>query len=307
MEGSAGSREELFAASDGHALYPAGINAPTTRLRRAAEPMVLPGEELLLGPGPSGGVVRHGDTVRRPPGRTPAGMIAVLRYLEEAGFDGAPRYRGKDKYGRHVFDYFEGEVALSPSPAWVTEDGLLASVARLLRRYHNVVGTTDWHGRRLDWGYPPPPSYQGSVPCHLDVSPANVVCRCGTATALIDFEQIALARPVWDLARTVRYWVPMLAPEDLSGPWRAVEGRHVERLALFLDAYELDRDGRHELADAMLTNADASHERLKRMRSEAVAGYLPWAPEWLTALAERNRRSRAWVAAMKAEITAGIR
>lgn len=269
--------------------------------------MVLSGEELLQGPGPSGGVVRWGDTVRRPPGRTPAGMLAVLRYLEETGFDGAPRYHGQDEYGRHVFDYVKGEVALPPIPAWAAEDQLLASVARLLRRYHDAVAAVDWRGRGLEWGYPAPPSYQGPVPCHLDVSPANVVCRCGTAIALIDFEQIALARPVWDVARTVRYWVPMVAPEDLSGPWRAVEGRRLERLALFVDAYGLDRDGRHELVDAMLANADVSYERLKRMRNEAAAGHLPYAPEWLTGLAERNRRGRAWVAAVKAELAAGIR
>lgn len=261
-------------------------------------------EELLRGPGAGGGVIRCGATVHRSAERTSTGMLAVLGHLEEVAFEGAPRYRGRDERGRHVVDYIEGQVALPPLPGWVASDALLESVARLLRRYHDAVEGVDWAARELEWGYPPPRSYQGRVPCHLDVSPANVVCRSGSAVALIDFEETAPARPVWDVARTVRYWVPMLAPQDLSGAWSTVRGRQAERLALFADAYRLAPDGRSELVDAMMANADASYHR---MRTEAAAGHPHYTREWLTGPAERNRRGRDWMTAARAALTASLR
>lgn len=261
-------------------------------------------EQLLRGPGAGGGVVRIGDTVRRLSMRMPSGAIATLRRLEALGFSGAPRYRGVDELNRHVLDFVEGEVAVSPLPPWVADDGLLVSVARLLREYHEALYGVRWDLLDLEWGYAPPMDYAGPLPCHLDVSPANVVCRDGLAYALIDFEEVALADVLWDLARTLRHWVPMLAPPDLGPVWAPVRGRQLERLALFLDAYGLDDDGRLRLPDALLANADATYNR---MRLGAMAGDALYAQEYYGGHADRNRRARVWMTDGKAEITAATR
>jgi hypothetical protein len=67
-------------------------------------------EELpLVGGAMTDGVVRVGDTVRRPP-RYANLMRAVLLHLERADFDAAPRWLGVDEQGRDVLSWLDGET-----------------------------------------------------------------------------------------------------------------------------------------------------------------------------------------------------
>jgi hypothetical protein len=151
-------------------------------------------EQLLRGPGASGGTVRIGGTVRRTNDRAPPAMRLVLDHLRSVGFDAAPRILGKDEQDRWILSFIPGEVALPPYPRWAASDELLLSVARLLRRYHaTVAGMPVPPG--LEWPTVPPPPFRGRLACHMDVSMANVVCRDGAAIALIDFELLGLAAP----------------------------------------------------------------------------------------------------------------
>jgi hypothetical protein len=203
-------------------------------------------EERLVGPGAGGGTVRLGDTVRRPPERAPAAMRLVLQHLEEVGFDGSPRLLGRDEHGRWILTYIPGDVAMPPWLAWVVADTTLVSVARLLRRFHQAVaGLRPPTGMR--WPTTAPSGYEGSVVGHMDASMANVVCRCGEAVALIDFEEVGMVAPVWDVVRTARHWVPLIDPKDLTGRLRSLAGRQAERLRLFLDTYDLGDDDRARL------------------------------------------------------------
>lgn len=49
----------------------------------------------------------------------------------------------------------------------------------------------------------------GTLVCHNDVCPENVVFRDGTALALLDFDFAAPGRPVFDLAHLARPCVPI--------------------------------------------------------------------------------------------------
>jgi hypothetical protein len=62
----------------------------------------MPDEQPLTGGNVSVGVVRVGDTVRRPSGPWTPAVHALLRYLGSAGFDGAPEPLGIDAQGREV-------------------------------------------------------------------------------------------------------------------------------------------------------------------------------------------------------------
>jgi len=84
-------------------------------------------------------VVRSGQTVRRPQRPNSDAIHALLGHLEEAGFDGAPRFLGTDVRGREVLSYISGEAVTPPYPAWSLTDAALRSVAELLRRYHEAV------------------------------------------------------------------------------------------------------------------------------------------------------------------------
>src|SRR6185312_4890424 len=50
-----------------------------------------------------------------------------LGHLEEAGFDGAPRFLGTDVRGREVLSYIPGEAVTPPYPAWSLTDAALRS------------------------------------------------------------------------------------------------------------------------------------------------------------------------------------
>jgi hypothetical protein len=68
--------------------------------------------EIPLGGGNvSGGVVRVGDTVRRPAGPWTPALHALLTHLHDVGFRGAPRPLGIDEHGREVLTFIPGPVA----------------------------------------------------------------------------------------------------------------------------------------------------------------------------------------------------
>src|SRR3954451_10751092 len=75
------------------------------------------------------GVVRIGGTVRRPHQPQSWAVAGYLDHLERAGFDGSPRFLGRDAGGRDVLPFLEGDVAGDPPEPWAATPELLASVA----------------------------------------------------------------------------------------------------------------------------------------------------------------------------------
>jgi len=207
----------------------------------------MPEESLAGGMGNRGEVRRIGDTVRRPVGDHSAAVSLLLEHLVAEGFP-APVPNGRDEEGRETFEWIDGDVPVPPYPAWWLTDEALASVGRLLRRYHDAVRS-----------FAPPPGLAwsdeladpcgGPIVCHNDVCPENVVFRDGEAVALLDFDLAAPGRPVWDLANTARMWIP-LRPPELAGERAHLDPFH--RLAVLVAAYGLDDREHQPLADAIL-------------------------------------------------------
>src|SRR5688572_17058037 len=93
-------------------------------------------EEIPLeGGNVAAGVVRVGDTVRRPVGEWTPAVHALLRHLERVGFDSAPRVLGIDEKGREILSYCEGvSLSLEAPHLLRTHDGVARAgtlVARL--------------------------------------------------------------------------------------------------------------------------------------------------------------------------------
>ena len=132
---------------------------------------------------PSAGVVRVGDTVRRPARRSSPATRALLLHLEAVGFEGAPRFLGVDEQGRDVLTFVEGDVPLPPYPPWALTDEALESLGRLLRRFHDATATFDQTSAA---GWPDEWSDRegGPVVCHNDLFPENVVFRDGRVRRL---------------------------------------------------------------------------------------------------------------------------
>ncbi len=84
--------------ADGH-----GVGGETP-----AEEIPMPGGSMTPG------VVRIGDTIRRPVGRWTPAVHALLRHLEDTGFEGVPRVLGIDEAGREVLTYLPSD----PTPSW---------------------------------------------------------------------------------------------------------------------------------------------------------------------------------------------
>ena len=120
-------------------------------------------EMPLAGGDVTEGVVRVGDTVRRPVGPHSPLVHALLAHLESVGFEGAPRFLGIDGSGREVLSYIDGEVAGRPRPPWIADETRLASVGRLVRAYDDAAASFT----------PPPDTLPGTQPAEPAGNPAR--------------------------------------------------------------------------------------------------------------------------------------
>ena len=217
------------------------------------------GKEILAdGVANAGLVVRIGDEVRRPASARRSTVHAFLRRLHAQGFDGVPMPVGSpavDEDGRERLEFIPGEVPLPPYPAWAQTDRALASVARLLRRFHDAsrlsgagsAGSTDlWSDELADPSCGPDDEI---LVCHNDVCLENVVFSDGEAVALLDLDFAAPGRPLYDLAQLARTCAPVddplsAAPEFVA-MWQEMGGmaRFDRRRAWFAEIREtLGRD-----------------------------------------------------------------
>jgi aminoglycoside phosphotransferase (APT) family kinase protein len=179
-------------------------------------------DEIPLGGGRSvEGVVRVGDTVRKPPEYATQLMRDVLVHLEQVGFDAASRWLGVDEQGRDILSFVEGDT-FSDCGAIVWSDEQLAASARLLRRFHDAVAGSRLAGRE-------------EVVCHGDYGPWNLIWRNDLPFCVIDFDATHPGSRLDDLGYAL--WKHLnLGLVDLAAPEQA------RRARLFVDAYGLEVD-----------------------------------------------------------------
>lgn len=200
---------------------------------------ILPG-----GVANAGRVVRRGEFVLRPSNPHSKSVHSFLRKLRLTGFKGASLPVEIQDDGRERLVFIEGEVPVPPSLAWAQTDDALASIAALMRSFHEAssqipVGLGTWSDEMAD-------PAGGSMICHNDVCLENVVFRDGRAIGLLDFDFAAPGRAIRDLAAFARMCVPI--DDDLSAirlGFKVID-RPV-RLRLVADTYGLDASGRQEL------------------------------------------------------------
>jgi hypothetical protein len=242
------------------------------------------GLQLCGGTANRGRVVRVGDTVVRPAAPCWPATHALLRHLDAAGFDGAPRVLSAGPV-TETLTYIAGRAAVPPFPADVLTDEALVSVADLLRRYHQAAATFDPAG--YAWPRPVPARYRTGLVSHNDVYPANVVFRDGRAVALIDFDLAGPGSAAWDFAAAARLFVPLLDEADVADSRR---GRALERFRIFLAASGLTRAARVRVAGALVANHDWTYAIVAEA---AAAGHAGFADHW-RAVAPEAARARRW-------------
>ena len=257
-------------------------------------------EQVLTGGmDPGRGIVRIGDTVRRPPMAAP--LRALLRHLEAVGFRGAPRHLGTDERGRDVLSWIAGDVPVPPYPGWSLTDAALESFGRLVRDYHEAVASFDPRGQTgwsTEWSDPG----GGPVVCHNDLFPENVVFRDGVVVALIDFEVAAPGRPLWDLAIATQEWVPLHAPGARISTPDSLDA--VRRIGLLARAYGLAPERAEELLDVV---AEERACATANVRARAAGGD----PVWVAHIADTDFDARMtaddrWLSETRPALSASI-
>lgn len=145
--------------------------------------------------------MRVGDTVRRPVGAWTPAVHALLRHLEEVGFEASPRVLGIDAKGREMLTFCEG-VSLSleapqllESLVTVAKAGALVVGLRTAVRSFVAPANAQW------WRGSPDP-IPGSLVIHGDLAPWNVIVN-GEDWKLIDWDAAGPGRFEWEAAYTL--------------------------------------------------------------------------------------------------------
>lgn len=147
-------------------------------------------EEVLTGGNTTPGVVKNGDTVRRPRERRSVFASRVLRELNDRGYRWAPRYLGVDEQGRDVLSFVDGATTDHPSQR---DERCYAAMGRMLRQLHDLT-----RGSELAAG--------GACVVHGDPGPFNVVMRDGMPVALIDWDSAHPGDPFVDVGYAGWTW-----------------------------------------------------------------------------------------------------
>lgn len=202
------------------------------------EPESTVREIPLLGGRLTEGVVRVGDTVRRP--ATPASKFVslLLGHLEKRGFSGAPRYLGLDERNRDTLTYIPGWV---PAKFQYFSDDQIRAAGRLLRALHDATRNSDLIG-------------PNSVVCHHDAGPNNVVFQDGMPMAFIDFDMAAPGEPMEDLGYMAWAWCVS------SKKTRPPVGMQAAQVRILLESYGVGARDYRSVFDAMLARQSLNIE-----------------------------------------------
>jgi hypothetical protein len=261
------------------------------------------GEVLAGGVANAGSVIRIGDEVRRPASAQTELVFSLLEHARSRGFTGVPEPLGRDAQGRERLRYIPGEVAIPPFPQWSLSPGLLASVARLLRAFHDAVADfvppadATWN---TELAHPA----GGQIIGHNDVCMENVIVRRGRAAALIDFEFAAPTHPLHDLAVLARHWVPLETPEDAARDGRS--GRDVaSRLRIVADAYGIPFGAqREEFLDHIVAGI---HRSGPFVLARIARGEQAFIDMWERSGGhDRIARRIAWIDSIRSELAAAL-
>jgi Ser/Thr protein kinase RdoA (MazF antagonist) len=174
------------------------------------------------------GVVRLGETVRRPVCASSGFMASLLDLLERQGFTGAPRYLGQDD-GADLLSFIPGTV---PARFQVWTDDQIQAAASLLRALHDATRGSDL-AERYD------------VVCHHDPGPNNVVFQDDLPAAFIDFAEAAPGSRLEDVAYMAWTW-------SISSKETQPLPRQAAQVRLIADTYGLEPAERRVLVDCIL-------------------------------------------------------
>lgn len=218
-----------------------------------------PREPLAEIPLPGGrltpGIMRVGNTVRRPAKSNAAFVHDLLLFLEDQGFPFAPRFFGRDEQGRDILSYLEGETW--PDSSSGLSDDLLMLAARAIRSYHDATV-----GSRLAQGH--------EIVAHHELGPHNTIFQENWLVGFIDWDDAAPGTRLPDLANAVYNYV------DVSHWASQTASEQARRIRLMCAAYDWDdpiaivNDFEAELQQALGNHEQAGQKGAVKVFAEEV-------------------------------------
>lgn len=209
--------------------------------------------EILNG-GRIGKIIKSNDKVVRPGNLWTIYVHNFLKYLLDNGFANIPTPYGIDEDGNEIVSYVEGVVYNDGLPECFLCDGVLVSVAKLLRRYHDIgAGYIDKLTGNEIW------MLENQLPmevmCHGDFAPYNVTFVDDVVSGIIDFDTLHPGPRLWDIAYAVYRWIPVVSPENPE--YRDCLDEQIRKLKVFVDAYGLNEASRKELPTMMIKRIES--------------------------------------------------
>lgn len=255
-------------------------------------------ETPLHGGNQTAGVVRAGDTVRRPPQPGSPAIRALLDHLHGTAPGIAPESLGVDDEGRDIISFVAGDTGHYPLADYMRGEASMITAARLIRRYHDAtVGLID----RLDLPWPniEPDPERREVICHNDIAPYNIIFQGGAPAVLFDFDHAGPGPRLRDVAYAAYRFAPLASDQSCRDfGWDSPPDR-IERLRRFLDAYgPFDDSGFiamverriRDLRDDILHLADTDPERVRVHLEEDHVGSYNGDLAWIDANREALER-----------------
>ena len=247
-------------------------------------------EHPLDGGNVAAGVVRVGDTVRKPAGFWTPAVDALLTHVRRAGFTGAPRPLGRDDQGRQVLEYVPGPMAMDQPQL---DEAGLHRVGQLIRSLHDA--SADFlppPGAR--WNVVIPPD-RADLVCHHDLAPWNLVTGADR-WVFIDWDGAGPGSRLWDLAYAMKGFVPLVSGGDPVAD--------APRLRALADGYRLSTGQRAELPPLISAHTRGMADLLD---NGARTGTQPWArlhaeghgEHWTAAADYIERNLPAWRRALR--------
>jgi hypothetical protein len=186
------------------------------------------------------GVVRIGDTVRRPAGHWLASVHDLLRHLRRSGLEIVPEPLGVDEAGREVLRFVPGRDQGWPflpeilTPEGACELGRLATGLREAMATYPCPSTARWHSRE---GAPQP----GESMQHGDLGPWNLLWGPSAAvTGVIDWDLAEPGDPFYDTGFLAWFTVPLMDDARAQARGFPSPPDRVARLAAFARGAGLD-------------------------------------------------------------------
>ena len=186
-------------------------------------------EEPLEG-GQTVGVVRIGDTVRRPARPNSGEIHDALRYLREHGARWAPEVLGYDDVGREILRWAPGEPTWLRHRHWWGTETAMARIGVLVRELTDLFSAH--------------PSADGDrILTQGDLGPWNVVASDdGGEIVVIDWDSLQTRPRLWEVAHAAWAFVPLMDRNETDAiGWVDGPPDHGSRLAAFCAGYGLGR------------------------------------------------------------------